>query len=137
MPFDRDLLAVLAYYALDATAVRRIQPIGNAGGWSGSRLWRVTNQNGGETCLRRWPQEHPTPDRLRFIHGVLHQVAQNLPVVAAPLPTSSKATFVEYAGQRWELTFWKPGNADYHAHPNRIRLRATTRIRRNRRFKGL
>src|SRR5436190_17245532 len=120
----RDAQTVLSYYALGQAAVRQIEPVGNAGGWSGSRLWRLGDASGRELCLRRWPAEHPTADRLRLIHGVLRLVFDELPIIANPLPSASGSTFIEHAGHLWELTPWRPGRADYPAQPNRARLRA-------------
>jgi homoserine kinase type II len=150
---DRDVWAVLSFYALGAGAVRSVEPLGNAGGWSGSRLWRVSVREGafysaedvtppstqrplvgvglpvpalGERslCLRRWPKEHPSKLSLTVNHSVLRRIAASLPVVAYPFKTATGATYVEHDGFLWELTDWRPGKADYHAHPNRARLRA-------------
>ena len=57
-------------------------------GLSGAMVWRVPH--GGRTfCLKRWPQEHPTPDELASIHGLLRHVAQaGLAIVPVPVVTS-------------------------------------------------
>lgn len=121
-PPDEHAWAVLSHYALHRPEVR-MESLANAGGWSGSKLWRV--QAGGRLlCLRRWPLIHPTAERLQLIHGVLAEVAKFLPLVASPLPAQGKSTFVSQAGHLWELTEWRPGVADYHAHPHRSRLQA-------------
>src|SRR5438445_12916056 len=123
---DTDAQAVLSFYALDPPAVQRIEPLETAGGWSGSRLWRIHDAAGRDLCLRRWPAEHPTLERLRLIHDVLRIVSAELPIVAYPLPTRGGATFVEHEGHLWELTNWLPGAADYHLQPNQERLKAAT-----------
>jgi Ser/Thr protein kinase RdoA (MazF antagonist) len=128
MPPDPDIWAVLTFYALDRPAVRQIEPLGSGGGWSGSRLWRVTDVAGRQFCLRQWSREHPSLDRLRFIHGVLCRVVVALPVVAQPLPTSRGFSYVEHDGCLWELTAWKRGTADYHVHPTEARLRAALQV---------
>jgi Ser/Thr protein kinase RdoA (MazF antagonist) len=120
---DSTLQAVLSFYGLGPVSVRRVEPLENAGGWSGSRLWRIADEAGRELCLRRWPAEHPTVDRLRVIHGVLAVVAPEMPVVACPILREDGSTFVEHGGRLWELTHWKPGRADYHANPSRQRLK--------------
>jgi len=125
---DSTLQAVLSYYGLDGAFVRRIEPLENAGGWSGSRLWRIADGDGREVCLRRWPAEHPTVDRLRLIHGVLAVVGPELPVVAGPISATDGATFVEHGGRLWELADWKPGRADFHANPSRLRLKAAFQV---------
>ncbi len=122
-----DVQTVLSYYALGSAEVLSIQPIGNAGGWSGSALWRVMDPGGKVYCLRRWPAEHPTEDRLRLMHHVLRIVADGLPMVASPIPTRQGATFVRHVEHFWELTDWKPGEADREQPPRAERLRAAMR----------
>ena len=51
-----------------------IEPLGSAGGMSGAQFWRITAPRG-TLCLRRWPIEHPSPERLQFIHAVLRHAA--------------------------------------------------------------
>jgi homoserine kinase type II len=87
----------------------------------------VVNVDGRQYCLRRWPNEHPTPERLRLIHAVLGLVSFEMPIVAFPLRTATGSTVVECRGERWELTHWLPGTADYHTRPNRERLWAAMR----------
>jgi homoserine kinase type II len=118
-----DFHTVLSAYRLDANSLPQIEPLGNAGGWSGSRLWRLKDAAGRELCLRRWSLEHPTRDRLRLIHSVLSGMAFELPIVAFPLRTAAGGTFVEHEGHLWELTHWLPGKADFHVRPTRPRLR--------------
>ena len=106
-------------------AVQRIEPLANAGGWSGSRLWRITcvgqrflsarihgRQGCLSLCLRRWPREHPTKERLRLIHDVLKIVAAHFADLGCPLSARSGETFVEHGGYLWELTELAAGRAD-------------------------
>lgn len=94
--------------------------LGNRGGFSGASLWRV-----GENCLRAWPAEGPSPERLRWIHHLM-RAARNagLPFVPVVWETSEGGSSVEMAGRRWELTCWQPGVADFHARPSAARLAA-------------
>lgn len=125
MQSERTAHSVLSYYFRQPEKVLQIEPLGNHGGWSGSQLWRIECAGSERFCLRRWPAEHPAPERLRFIHAVLTRVASlGMTVLPVPLPTLSSTTFAEHAGHRWELTPWMPGEADFHAEPSRPRLRA-------------
>jgi Ser/Thr protein kinase RdoA (MazF antagonist) len=102
----------------------RIEPLAGSGGFSGSLLWRI-QAAAGDYCLRRWPVEHPTPERLRLFHSVLTQVtASGIAFVPAPVWTAAGETFIEADGHFWELTPWMPGKADYQANPSRARLAA-------------
>jgi len=118
-----DARAVLARYFPRDEFVQRIEPLGNAGGWSGSQMWRVGTP-AGEFCLRRWPRQHPHPQQLVLIHTVMGRVSGDLPAVPLPQATTSGATFVEQDGQLWELVTWRPGKADYRERPSRERLQA-------------
>lgn len=100
------------------------QYLAGAGGFSGAAFWKA--KAAAETlCLRRWPAEHPSAERLRWIHDVLVHVHdrgfQRLPL---PFRTASGATFVACDGHLWELTFWMPGAADFRADPSDARLRS-------------
>jgi len=128
MPPSDDVQAVLSRYKLVRGDIRLVDPLGNAGGWSGSRLWRVVDASRRELCLRQWPTEHPTAQTLRWIHSILLRVAPQLPLVACPLRTASGESFVAHTGHFWELTRWLPGQADFHANPNRARLRAAMQV---------
>ena len=69
-----------------------IESLGNAGGFSGARLWRIRSDDKCY-CLRRWPREHPSRQRLSFIHRVLRHVAsQGVEFVPIPLETRSGET---------------------------------------------
>jgi len=103
-----DLNSVLAAYPADC------QPIGPAprqlvGGFSGSQIWRLEAVCG-PLCLRLYAAEHPTADRLRWIHWVLlRAVDQGLTFVPLPIRTRSGERFIEQAGRLWELSPWLAG----------------------------
>ena len=138
-----DPLPVLAEY-LPLASIRAIQPLGNAGGWSGSLLWRVKAQTPSsgrspsirEFCLRRWPKVTARA-RVIFIHEILtHVAAHGIGYIPSPIQTRSasevvtrtrsgrEATLVKHDGYLWDLTPWLPGAADYHSNPSRLRLAA-------------
>lgn len=107
---------------------RHLQPLGNHGGFSGARLWRVESPLG-TWCLRAWPVgKNPTSAQLRFIHDLCgHLVERGLRYVAAPVRTREGDTFVEHAGRFWQLEAWLPGSADFSANPSERRLDAAMR----------
>ena len=90
-----------------------VEPLGAAGGMSGAQFWRIESPSG-ILVLRRWPSEHPSPDRLRFIHRVLfHATERGLPFLPTPIRTTTGESFVIYDGHLWELNPWMPGKADF------------------------
>lgn len=101
-----------------------ITSLGNAGGFSGAQLWRI--EHGGKNyCLRRWPREHPSSERLLFIHRVLqHVVSTGVQFVPTPHETLSGETFVRIGRHYWELTRWLAGEANYSRHPSETKLAA-------------
>ncbi len=122
IPNQSQVHEVLQRFAV--SGIGRIQSLGGAGGFSGARLWQIETA-GGPLCLRRWPSEHPSRERLAWLHAVLRHVGNNgfsqLPV---PRQTSTGESFVSATGHFWELTDWLPGTADFHQFPSRERLRA-------------
>jgi homoserine kinase type II len=99
------------------------RPLGNHGGFSGARLWRIDGQ-AGPLCLRAWPSDFP-PERLLFIHHhmTLARVA-GLTFVPRMLPSIQQTLRIEYGGRLWELQEWLAGEADYNRRPSPAKLRA-------------
>jgi Ser/Thr protein kinase RdoA (MazF antagonist) len=97
---------------------------GNAGGFSGARLWRAKSLTG-DVCLRAWPSEAISPSRLQAVHGLMRAASGGgLNFVPRLLETCTGSTWVSEAGRVWDATSWMPGRADYHGHPSRVRLEA-------------
>ncbi|HUY88932.1 MAG TPA: phosphotransferase [Pirellulales bacterium] len=121
----------------DETAYRRVlhayppdcQPqraefLGGAGGFSGALFWRLQTPRG-LLCLRCWPREHPSRQRLEFIQAVLWHVSQEgFRRVPLALETRTHAGYVCESGRLWELAPWLPGKADYRQSPSAERLQA-------------
>jgi homoserine kinase type II len=121
MPAEISIAPVLEHYS-GLGPIRRIHSLANAGGFSGSLLWRIERE-AGDLCLRRWPREHPTAERLLFIHGVLKQFGQSgLNCVPLPIPSRQGKNFVAHDEHFWELAPWMPGKADFRENPSRQRL---------------
>ncbi len=109
---DAQIEPVLAHYGADCQPTQ-IDRVGPGTGFSGAKIWRLTAPRG-RLALRRWPNEHPDSERLRFIHDVLWHVAfGGIDFVPAPIRTRRGAGFVESDGHRWELAPWLAGAADY------------------------
>ncbi len=122
-PDEDRVNTVLSHWPILATN-NPVEALGNAGGFSGSRLWRVQTEMN-TYCLRRWPRPHPSRNQLAWIHDTLHQVAAaGCSFVPAPLASRENTTWIERDGFLWELAPWMPGAADFHQHPTPERLRA-------------
>jgi Ser/Thr protein kinase RdoA (MazF antagonist) len=105
----------------------KVESLGTAGGFSGARFWRLHAPRG-LLCLRRWPSEHPTVERLEFIQAVLwHVDQQGFDLAPLALPAGSRKGYVRHGGTLWELTPWLAGKADFQARPNPARLAAALR----------
>jgi homoserine kinase type II len=123
MPTDQDARIVLDHFRAGAGNPQLI-PLGSYGGFSGARLWHV-RCIAAPCCLRAWPQSGPTPDRLAHIHGLMTTAFRaRLPFVPCIYRTDQDTTFLEHAGQLWEVTAWMPGVADFHKDPSPARLAA-------------
>ncbi len=98
--------------------------LGNRGGFSGARIWRVETA-AGPLCLRAWPEAGPSPRDLAFIHSLMDRArAVGLTFVPEVLRAEGGATRVAESGRLWDLTSWMPGRADFHEHPSGERLTA-------------
>lgn len=119
---------------------RDIVCLGNAGGFSGACLWRITTPTG-PLCLRMWPHSYPTEETLRRTHGLLRHAARQgmteLPVPlrhaaplppGIPLPHDTDDTVFKQHQTLYELTPWMPGRADFHACPSVRRLTAAMTV---------
>lgn len=90
-----------------------IQCLGNAGGFSGAVLWRLTSRRG-ELCVRQWPTGNPDASRLNYIHAVLfHVQSRDVRFVPVPLFTKSGRSYVPHPSQDvlYEVTPWMPGES--------------------------
>ncbi len=124
MEQDPVINAVLAAYPDDCQP-EQIQSLGNGGGFSGARLWRLQTRRG-ELCLRCWPRGQTT-DRLTYVHGVLQAAAaRGIATIPAPI-SSGTGTFVVQSRCLWELTKWLPGEATYHKLSSPTRLASAMR----------
>jgi len=115
--------AIVAQYRLPP--IQRIEYLGGAGGFSGAQLWRIhSEQQGvGDFCLRRWPLNHPDPDRLEWINLVLvHTAANGCPEVAVPLEANCGQRTIAQHEYLWEVSPWMPGAANFVDDPNDERL---------------
>lgn len=117
--------AVLAEYAACYQPLRA-ESLGNAGGFSGSAIWRLTTL-AGECCLRCWPAE-TAANRVAEIHAVLKRAGRAaLSFVPVPIAARDGSTWIERRGRVWELAGWLPGEANFLADPNDTRLASAMR----------
>jgi Ser/Thr protein kinase RdoA (MazF antagonist) len=101
-----------------------MEALGAAGGMSGAQFWRIES-DAGPLILRQWPTEHPSPERLRFIHNVLfHAAAHGVSFIPAPIRTAGGDSFVQASGHLWQLEPLMPGEADYEWSPSVQKLGA-------------
>ncbi len=119
----RQIQAIVRQYPVKFQPTR-IEPLGAAGGMSGAQFWRIESA-AGTFVLRRWPSEHPTAERLRFIHSVLFQAEhRGVSILATPIRTTTGESFTIFDGHLWDLTPWMTGMADYERSPNKQKLNA-------------
>ncbi|MCH7727709.1 MAG: phosphotransferase [Planctomycetes bacterium] len=121
---NANLRYVLTQFGLETCRPADIEFLGTAGGFSGAAFWRLATPNG-PICLRRWPPEHPTRERLAWIHGVLRHVEKTgFALTPVPISAHSGDSFVDHDRHFWEMTPWLSGSADYDRAPSRQRLEA-------------
>jgi Ser/Thr protein kinase RdoA (MazF antagonist) len=115
--------AVISQYPADCQS-HAVECLGNAGGFSGAMLWRVTATRG-QLCLRRWPPESPDAARLQWLQAVVaHAAACGFRLLPADVATRSGRGFCTHDGHLWQLSTWMPGKADYLSSPRPEKLKA-------------
>lgn len=123
-PKDTAPRSVLKEYAPEVgNAVWK--PLGNAGGFSGARIWRGETDKGRSLCLRAWPYGKTREDHLQLIHQA--QDLCDLPFVPKVWRTRVGDTYVRHNEQFYEVSDWVPGKAGFHQEPTDERLFAAMR----------
>ena len=117
-----DLMTLLARYPAIARPYRKPEALGNAGGYSGARLWRYESGRGW-LVARAWPQGGPSHAGLEQIHRWLDETA-GLGFVPIPLPALDGRTVHEQGGRLWDVSPWLEGAAAPERPPLRPRLRS-------------
>ena len=106
-----------------AAAGGAIQPLGNHGGFSGARLFRV-EAPAGAFCLRAWPADMRS-DVIQRIHELMADaVKRGLDFVPRALLTRRGKRQVSAGNRWWDLTTWMSGSASFWHEPSLPRLQA-------------
>jgi homoserine kinase type II len=117
-----DLTALVARYSATARPCREPEPLGNAGGFSGARLWRYESARG-RLVARAWPPDGPGRTALEEIHRWLGKTAV-LGFVPVPIAALDGLTVHEQGGRLWEVSPWLEGTPVAHRPPSRPQLRS-------------
>ena len=119
---NRDFFELLARYPPHIQPLSELKPQGNAGGYSGARLWRF-RASSGEFVLRSWPPHGPSRAQLENIHRWLFLTSET-GLTPVPVRDMSARSLQEFEGTFWEITPWLPGHADCTNPPSPARLHA-------------
>lgn len=117
-----NLHAILSAYPPDCRPLAPPEPLGNAGGLSGSTLFRFPSGRG-PLLARAWPQDGPARQDLVRIHGWLFEL-RHLGFVPVPIPDESSRTLRLLDGRFWQVEPWMPGLPDPSRPPAPPRLKA-------------
>src|SRR4051794_21744340 len=117
---DNVVNAVLALYPSVTRPSTPPEPLGNAGGMSGSSLWRYRSGLG-PLVLRAWPHDGPPLTTLEEIHGWLSETG-HLGFVPIPIRGRDGRTLYPQAGRVWELSRWMSGSAETDRPPTSARV---------------
>jgi Ser/Thr protein kinase RdoA (MazF antagonist) len=111
---------VLRRFGVTAATAERL---GNHGGFSGARLWRVETRRR-SYCLKSWPAVM-TAERHAWIASLMrHAREAGVRVVPVLAPAGSAFHVIGDDDRIWDLAEWMPGVADFRACPSQARLRA-------------
>ncbi len=124
-PLDLALRELLDRYP---TQVRpRTPPLNlrNAGGMSGSNLWRFDTDIG-PLLARAWPPEIVDPAPLERTQRWLASIS-DLPFIPSAIPSADGSKLISIRGRFWEITPWLTGSPDLGTSPERDHVRAAFR----------
>ncbi|WZO99710.1 phosphotransferase [Isosphaeraceae bacterium EP7] len=117
-PPPLDPTRALRHYPRMLQPRSRIEPLGNAGGFSGASFWRFKSELG-TLGLKAWPAPRSLECRrssIRKIHAYLFDASASDavlgPILPVPFFNSDRVTFVEESARFWELVPWLPGAPD-------------------------
>src|SRR4051794_30341674 len=96
---DSTLAGVLSRYPPPLRPRSGPEPLGNAGGRSGARLWRYESDEGA-LVARAWPPGRPRRETLEQIHAWLAE-AGGLGFIPVPRTGLDGRTLQEAGGQFW------------------------------------
>ena len=128
----QSILFVLSQFPPDCHP-EQIQPLGSAGGFSGATFWKIMSRRG-PLCLRRWPKEHPSQNRIDFIHRLLqHVVNEGFDLVPLPISLHSDPTRTYFRHQEhfWELVPWLPGATDCRLTQSKKKMKSAMHVLAN------
>jgi Ser/Thr protein kinase RdoA (MazF antagonist) len=116
------LLSVLTRYPASARPRFEPIPLGNAGGLSGSQLWRFDTGRG-MLVARMWPIELSERPRIEQIHRWIAR-ADRLRFVPQPIQAQDGRTVLEENGRLWEVVPWMLGKREIAEPPRPTRVKA-------------
>jgi homoserine kinase type II len=117
-----DLWAILERFPEAARPLDPPEPLGGAGGLSGSRLWRFRSRLG-LLLARCWPPAGPPRAALEQVHGWLIEAA-DLGFLPVPLRATDGRTLHKWHGRLWEVVPWLAGQPETAARPRPGRVRS-------------
>ncbi len=117
-PFDE----LFGEYPPHIRPLARPEPLGGAGGHSGSRLWRYRSA-AGQFVLRAWPPAGPGRAHLEQVHHWLSLTA-DMGFTPVPVRDISGQSLRECDGRLWEVAPWLNGAPDCGHAPTKEHLQA-------------
>ena len=122
----REVEIVTAQY-LSLFQPDHVEPVIQSEGFSGAKIFKLRS-SAGTFCLRRWPQHTLARDRILGLHRLLAEAHDaGVSQIAVPIVASNGQSLVSSGEYLWQMEPWMPGDADYHANPNELRLCAAMR----------
>lgn len=96
-------------------------------GLSQAKVWQCKGSVGNQVeffCLRAWPAG-TAQNRLRQIYEAVEQTkSHGVLLLPQYFRSQTGQVYVQDENRHWELTEWRPGEADYASQPNQVKLEA-------------
>lgn len=116
-----DLRRILTAYPRHLADARWVA-LGNAGGFSGSRIWRGTTLDGREFALKQYSPATTELHLERIHHWLKAAREQGLLFIPAVEPGRDGGTIAVMNVRCWDISMWMPGKASFHGDPTDAKL---------------
>ena len=116
-----DPTPILDVYPWRSQPRQEVHSLGNAGGLSGSKLWKFVANDKIELILRAWPSDQAVISRVEKVHSLLKHV-DIFTCIPRVRQVRDGLSVIQSQGRCWDLSTWMTGNPANLSVPSDIQV---------------